>query len=130
MRYNLIQLVVAMVMTVVMSGCAKRSINGDLDGQWQIMRIEYTDGSVATPERTYYCFFLHTINLRSVGGPSIAGNFTYKGDDIKIEFPNGNVENLKLYGINGTAVDFRIRTLTSSKMTLQSDYAIIDFRKF
>ncbi|WP_367281067.1 lipocalin-like domain-containing protein [uncultured Muribaculum sp.] len=49
---------------------------------------------------------------------------------MKIEFPNGNVENLKLYGINGTAVDFRIRTLTSSKMTLQSDYAIIDFRKF
>ena len=45
---------------ILFVGCGKLPINGDLDGQWQIQEIRYTDGRVETPERAYYCVQLHS----------------------------------------------------------------------
>jgi hypothetical protein len=122
-------LVVASLLAVGVTSCRKRSINGDLDGMWQVMSIEYNDGTVETPEATYYCLFLHTFNLQRKGA-RIAGNMIYDDDMLKLEAPYAKAEDLKPWGMDNTVTTFRILHLTGSKMTLESDYAHIEFRKF
>ena len=37
----------------VLCSCDKKPINGKLDGRWQLMTIEYNDGSIKECERIY-----------------------------------------------------------------------------
>lgn len=46
--------IIAVLLVLIVSACRKTSINGDLDGRWQIMKIEYASGEEETPERAYY----------------------------------------------------------------------------
>ena len=54
MTNKILILLMAAVFALTVSSCRKRSINGDLDGMWQVMSIEYADGTVVNPEATYY----------------------------------------------------------------------------
>ena len=40
----------------VLCSCDKKPINGKLDGRWQLMTIEYNDGSIKECERMYPIF--------------------------------------------------------------------------
>ena len=112
-------------------GCGKLPINGDLDGQWQILEIRYADGRVETPERAYYCVQLHTITLRQVGNyPGETGNMVYEGDQLSIDMPLSDVNDLRVFGLDDTKETFTITELSSSRLVLNSDYARISFRKF
>ncbi len=112
------------------TSCRKRSINGDLDGQWQVMEIEYADGTVENPEGVYYCLFLHTVNLTRIGGVVCAGNMIYEGDKLSLEFPYATPEQLKTWGIDSKETTFTILHLSGSRMTLRSGYSLIQLRKF
>ena len=112
------------------SACGKMPINGDLDGRWQIMKIEYASGEEEVPERAYYSVALHTINLMKVGVSNQTGNMEYTGDSLFVVMPISKVEDLLPFGMNGTEQRFGVKELTSNHLVLQSDYARLEFRKF
>lgn len=122
--------IIAVLLVLIASACGKTPINGDLDGRWQIMKIEYTSGDEEIPERTYYSVALHTINLMKVGSTSQTGNMKYTGDSLLVIMPISTVEDLLPFGMNGTEQRFRVKELTSKHLVLQSDYARLEFRKF
>ena len=122
--------IIAVLLVLIVSACGKTPINGDLEGRWQIMKIEYTSGEEETPERAYYSVALHTINLMQVGGTSQTGNMEYTGDSLFVVMPISTVENLLTFGMNGTEQRFGVKELTSKHLVLQSDYARLEFRKF
>ena len=115
---------------LMVSACGKTPINGDLDGRWQIMKIEYASGEEETPERAYYSVALHTINLMQVGVTSQTGNMEYIGDSLFVEMPISKIEDLLPFGMNDTKQRFGVKELTSKHLVLQSDYARLEFRKF
>ena len=119
-----------MLLILFISACGKMPINGDLDGHWQIMKIEYASGEEETPERAYYSVALHTINLMQVGVTNQTGNMEYTGDSLFVTMPISTVENLLPFGMNGTDQRFRVKELSSKHLVLQSDYARLEFRKF
>ena len=121
---------IAILLMLIVGACGKMPINGDLDGRWQIMKIEYASGEEETPERAYYSVSLHTINLMQVGVTSQTGNMVYTGDSLFVEMPISKIENLLTFGMNGTEQRFGVKELTSKQLVLQSDYARLEFRKF
>ena len=118
------------LLILFISACGKMPINGDLDGRWQIMKIEYASGEEETPERAYYSVALHTINLMQVGVSNQTGNMEYTGDSLFVTMPISTVEDLLPFGMNGTELRFGVKELTSKHLVLQSDYARLEFRKF
>ncbi|MBB4621338.1 hypothetical protein GGQ57_001232 [Parabacteroides faecis] len=121
---------IAILLMLIVGACGKMPVNGDLDGRWQIMKIEYASGEEETPERAYYSVALHTINLMQVGVTSQTGNMEYTGDSLFVEMPISKIENLLPFGMNGTEQRFGVKELTSKQLVLQSDYARLEFRKF
>ena len=122
--------IIAVLLILIVSACGKTPINGDLDGRWQIIKIEYASGEEETPERAYYSVALHTINLMQVGVTSQTGNMEYTGDSLFVEMPVSKIEDLLPFGMNGTEQRFGVKELTSKHLVLQSDYARLEFRKF
>ena len=122
--------IIAVLLILIVSACGKTPINGDLDGRWQIMKIEYASGEEETPERAYYSVALHTINLMQVGVTSQTGNMEYIGDSLFVEMPISKIEDLLPFGMNDTKQRFGVKELTSKHLVLQSDYARLEFRKF
>jgi len=122
--------IIAVLLMLMVSACGKTPINGDLDGRWQIMKIEYASGEEETPERAYYSVALHTINLMQVGVTSQTGNMEYTGDSLFVEMPVSKIEDLLPFGMNDTKQRFGVKELTSKHLVLQSDYARLEFRKF
>ena len=122
--------IIAVLLILIVSACGKTPINGDLDGRWQIMKIEYASGEEETPERAYYSVALHTINLMQVGVTSQTGNMEYTGDLLFVEMPVSKIEDLLPFGMNDTKQRFGVKELTSKHLVLQSDYARLEFRKF
>lgn len=118
------------LLVLLISACGKTPINGDLDGRWQIMKIEYASGEEETPERAYYSIALHTINLMQVGVTNQTGNMEYTGDSLFVTMPISSVEDLLPFGMNGTEQRFGVKELTSKQLVLQSDHARLEFRKF
>lgn len=114
------------------TGCRKAYINGDLDGQWQVMSIEYQDGTLVSPERTYYRINLHTMQLFAVGYGQQTANMTYDRDEASIycDFPRSDVKALSRYGISSNPVNFKILEMTSKKLVLSTDGTVISCRKF
>ena len=122
--------IIAVLLILIVSACGKTPINGDLDGRWQIMKIEYASGEEETPERAYYSVALHTINLMQVGVTSQTGNMEYTGDSLFVEMPVSKIEDLLPFGMNDTKQRFGVKELTSKHLVLKSDYARLEFRKF
>ena len=122
--------IIGALLLLMASACGKMPINGDLDGRWQIMKIEYASGVEEAPERAYYSVALHTINLMKVDVTSQTGNMEYTGDSLFVVMPVSKVEDLLPFGMNGTEQRFGVKELTSKYLVLQSDYARLEFRKF
>lgn len=121
---------IIILLAVLASACGKLPINGDLDGRWQIMKIEYASGEEDTPERAYYSIALHSINLMQVGGGSQNGKMEYTGDSLFVTMPISTKEDLLPFGMDSTVQHFGVKELTSKHLVLQSDYARLEFRKF
>ena len=122
--------IIGALLLLMAGACGKMPINGDLDGRWQIMKIEYASGVEEVPERAYYSVALHTINLMKVDVSNQTGNMEYTGDSLFVVMPISKVEDLLPFGMNGTEQRFGIKELTSKHLVLQSDYARLEFRKF
>ena len=122
--------IIGALLLLMAGACGKMPINGDLDGRWQIMKIEYASGEEEVPERAYYSVALHTINLMKVDVGNQTGNMEYTGDSLFVVMPISKVKDLLPFGMNGTEQRFGVKELTSKYLVLQSDYARLEFRKF
>ena len=115
---------------IILEGCDKMPINGDLDGQWQVMEIDLVDGNIEKPTQLYYCFSLHTVYL-SAPGSGVGGNMTYDGTTLTLDISDAEkATDLLPWGINSIVTNFDVVALSSGRMILKSDYAVIQFRKF
>ena len=72
----------------VLCSCDKKPINGKLDGRWQLMTIEYNDGSIKECERIYCSIQLHLVELMDKGTTPLTlighfssadGGYRYRG---------------------------------------------------
>lgn len=132
------------ICTSLLTSCRVAPSNGDLDAQWQLMSIDYTDGTQTVPAtRTYYSFYRHTANVTLVGGQSATANLTYiEGQSLTLEFPLNTPESLLAWslpvpadadaGQTGVTISFTVNHISSSKLilTADSDGAVYTFRKF
>ena len=126
--------VLSIILTLVNYGCTKDSINGYLDGRWQIMEIvPLYDGSLKD-KQLYYNFYLHVCNLSYYGGAFTEGNLVYENNKITLDFPyiqtNAGHEKLKEYGIMSNPVTFDVLQLSKNKLILQDGEITITLRKF
>ena len=110
------------------TSCQKASINGDLDGMWQLMKIEKKDKPAEVPTQLYYCIQLHMVQLQ--GSKVCHGTFNYQNDSIHIVIRNCQIRDVAAYGMNDTIQSFCIENLSSKQLTLNSTYARLQFRKF
>lgn len=115
---------------VILTGCTKGSINGELDGMWRIISIENLEtGEISEPDQHFYCFYLHTVNLTT--GPVFAtANMTYSYPIIRLEFPLAASGSLTEWGIYSNLTEFNILQLTKSDLIIQSDIVNICLKKF
>lgn len=118
-----------------LAGCQKASINGDLDGRWQIMEIEHQGVTENIgDQQLYYNFYLHVCNLSYYGGTFRDGNFLFENNSIKLDFPYTSspeaVAMLSRYGIYSNPVEFKVAFLDKKKLIIQNDESIITLRKF
>lgn len=132
-----ISIALALVMALsVLTGCRKHYINGDLDGQWQILTIKYvSDGHVdnVKNKQIYYNFNLHTVHLRQVfASPgAVLGNMKYDKSTLSLDFPTvENTSDLSAWGMNAVSTTFTVKHLSHEKLVMESDYAVISCRKF
>lgn len=129
-----IYITILFCLVLTASGCQKTSINGDLDGQWQVMDVQPAPEEIIINERLYYCFYMHTCMLTYYDGGLTNGNFQFDGNHISMDFPNAThsdaITALKQYGIYHNPVTFEIVTLNKKHMILKNDDAVITLRKF
>ena len=113
--------------------CQKSPINGDLDGQWQVMEVT-PEAPVIIHERLYYNFSLHVCNLSYYGGSLADGNLTNYGDRIILDFATATGpttrKKLEQYGIYTNPVTFNIEYLDKNKLILSNREATVTLRKF
>ncbi|MDE6008586.1 MAG: lipocalin-like domain-containing protein [Muribaculaceae bacterium] len=115
--------------------CQKSPINGDLDGQWQVLKVTPAPEEVFKT-RIYICFSLHTCQLTAYDvGPWTSGNILkFSPSTLELEFPHANsaesVQKLRQYGINSSPVTFSIESLTKKTLILRDGETIIELRKF
>ena len=117
------------------AGCQKSSINGDLDGKWQILEIETEDGvKNIKDDQLYYNFYLHVCNLSYYGGIFTVGNLNYDNNEIRMDFPYINTptgrDALADYGIYSNPVEFEVFYIDKNRLVMGNDESIITLRKF
>ena len=137
---NIILIICLTVLSLGMAACQKDSINGKLDGQWQIMKIEkLSDGSVEIPASgRYICIYLHVVNLNPSSGymgRPYSGNMSYDKQTgiLSIDFPyNKGEEAVQLapWGIYSNPVTFHVETVNGKQLVLRSDATIVTCRRY
>ena len=134
------QIILFILLVVEISSCDKAPINDKLDGRWQLMTIEYTDGKVEECNRIYYSIQLHLVEISAKGGNggTHIGRFSYKEDEVTMsEFRHRGDEEkltelneLKPFGLNQAINHLQVEKATRKKLILKSDYARLTFRNF
>lgn len=125
------------------TSCRELAQNGEFSGQWQVLSIDYPDGTTVDPEGTrYYCIYRDVAQLTAPGNIRITGNLAYDEDNkrFSIQFPYEEVMDLAPWGITapegvdpymlGYTADFTIQTLTSSSLVMTTRGVVITCRKF
>lgn len=119
---------------VVIPSCQKAPINGDLDGQWQVMNVTPEPDDKPIQERIYYCFNLHVCNLTYYGEVFTSGNMQFDGKTLYLDFPNANSElslrRLPQYGINENPITFTVEHLDKKSLILRHGDTVVTMRKF
>jgi len=122
------------ILTILLPSCQKSPINGDLDGQWQVMEVSPEPDVIVTENRIYYCFSLHVCQLTQYGGRIISGNLKYANNEIRLEFAGCDDKKsqmlLRQYGINSNPVTFSVEQLDKKSLILRDGDTIVTLRRF
>lgn len=127
--------IISILIAGISAGCQKSPVNGDLDGQWQVMSVEPVPSESVIEGRLYYCLSLHTCQLSTYGGVWITGNMSFSGKTLTLHFPDAESyqssnDALRQYGISSNPVTFSVDHLDKKKMILKSGDTTVTLRKF
>lgn len=129
------------VITATLLSCDKVYINGDLDGMWQLQKVEFSD-SAAYPQDIYYSFQRHLVQVSEnyeEGLPlRYIGDLDYTGDTLRISGFRKFLEEEIVAGMNelerfflyDTVTVFKIEVLDDSQLTLRSNRALYTLKKW
>lgn len=129
------RLIYILLVTALFVACQKADHNGDLGGNWKLLKIEDFAKDTVIDTKEIKRFWAIQLNLLATsteadlnhGGK---GRFQHVGDSLfvqMIQVPK-NAESLGLY--NPTDERFEVVLLNNKKMILRSEYALLEFRKF
>lgn len=114
--------------------CTKTPINGNLDGEWEV--VEVTPAPPVWDEKTriFYNFQLHVCQLTFYGYPFTNGNLSYNGETITMDFPYIRTPDekfvLKQYGIFSNPVSFNVYFENKNRLILSNDETTVVLKKF
>jgi hypothetical protein len=129
-----------LLLILLPTSCYKVSMNGKLDGMWQLLEIEKISGEYTDikSRQRFYSIQLHLISFRQIGGSQYLGRFVYSGDsllinDVRIAYSEDRLatkEQLLPFGLSDISERFKVEKITRSEMVLRSDSATLRFRKY
>ena len=132
--HNVILALSAILLLLISVSCQKAPINGNLDGQWQVMDVSPKPETTIIEGNIYYCFYLHVCQLSFYDGVFTSGNMSFNGDALCLDFPSvsSTVGKLKLaqYGINENPVIFSVEHLDKGSLILKHGDTTVTMRKF
>lgn len=132
---KIIYIILICVVYTFAAGCRKMPVNGDLDGQWQVMDVYPAPEEEIIKERLYYCFSLHTCQLSAYDmGVWRSGKLIYDNDYLYLDFPDSDspeiAATLKQFGIFNNPVKFQVEYIDKNKLILKDGEVTVSLRKF
>lgn len=143
-----IGLALAGIVALLMGGCKKAPINNDFEGMWVLERFTTrTDGEVHACQRMYMSIQLWVMEVSEKQGPHGYGAFIGRciydeeGESVTVkEFYRrestgdsgvpATAEQLKPWGMNATETTFKVLKANGKQLILQSDYAVLELKRF
>lgn len=135
------------MLAMIGHSCKKEPINSDIEGHWQL--LEFTtkaDNKVHSCERIYYSIQLWVVGVAEKQGAqgltSFRGRYKYDEANHTIEMTDmstyatpensrpAEVWELEPYGLNNVNTTFKVIESGHKYMTLESDYAVLKFKRF
>lgn len=144
MKRNILLYITLIAGLLGFASCEKKDINGDLDGQWQLMRWEAkaNDSIIADgPTRLYWTVKLQLVKISGKANdsdksmPDILSEYRYTGDSLILTQayarPDDHKVELSELKTLGVPADGRmkIESLDSRSLVLSSDENVLYFRK-
>lgn len=113
---------------LLLSACQKADDNGDLGGFWKLLKIEDLATNEITDTKDVDRFWAIQLDLLSIHGSY--GRFQHVGDSLFVQMIHvpENAKNFGLY--NPKNERYGVNHLDRNRMVLQSEFAILTFRKF
>lgn len=126
------------LLTIIgLAGCNKHPVNGDLDGQWQVVNVTPEPSVIIYPERLYMCFSLHVCQLMGSDlGHHDSANMIYNEDErtLYLDFPYittpESLARLAQYGIYSNPVTFDVELLSGNSLILRDGDVRVVLRRF
>ena len=133
MKKNVFSIIITVFLIFLISGCSKAPINGDLDGQWEVVEVSPTPQFTIISGRLYYNFSLHTCMLSFYGGTFLFANMDYHGNQLSLDFAEESTERqrqaLAQYGIIYNPITFQVDFKDSHHLTLTNNEVRIELIK-
>lgn len=119
---------VLMMAGLLFAACQKEDDNGDLGGFWKLLEVEEVQTGRVIDTKDDDRFWSIQLDLLDVGGAY--GRFQHVGDSLFVQmiYVPQNAASYGLY--NPKDERFGVNHLDRNRMELQSEYAILKFRKF
>lgn len=130
-----ISLLLLLCVLFAFAACEKRPVNGDLDGQWQLVGIE-RDGVFTPGDGRYLRIQLDVAQLARSGWVPYegTGKMTHTGDVLTIDFVNCHTAEdlamLQAWGVYENPSVYKIEELTSKRLVLKAGNTKSTWRKF
>lgn len=137
-----------MMISFLMSGCAKQPVDSSVEGFWKLECFTTKeDGAVHDPERIFYGITRYVVEIAERQGTqgygAFIGRFAYTDEgrevvmnDFKVRAGTGDngvnatLEQLKPFGIGAMETTFRIVKADGKRLVLESDYAILELKRY
>ena len=116
---------------------------GELRGQWQLLTIEYPDGTVTPPRpddiRRYISFDRNVIQLTSTDEETLnfyklAGSVSGETPDLTFNFPYSDDADgrriISLWGFDVNPVGVYVMTLNDNRLIIKAGDNILTLRRF
>lgn len=134
-------LLITVIFSLIVVSCDKVYINGDLDGMWQLQKVEGIE-SIEYPKGIYYSFQRHMVQVGKYYSEGIPlrfiGNLDYHGDTITIsglrkfleEEKTCTPQELEMFYLYNENVIFRIEKLSDEVLVLKGNDRLYTLHKW
>lgn len=114
-------------------GCRKAPMNGNLDGQWEVVEVIPAPEKIVIDRRLFFNFQLHVCQLTYYEGFFQDANMIYDGSTLWLEFPfaesPSHLAGLQQYGIYSNPVIFNVEFPKKDQMILSNEESIVLLKK-